>query len=116
MTGSEVLATAAFHAGRLAYLADDTDVGDEKHKAGPIAIVVIAVLCIVCFFLFRSMSKHLRRVRENAEAQQRDDAGGSVSGETPADASTPADAPPVVGAARAAPKSRTRPEDPPPVP
>ena len=49
---------------QAAYLADDTDVGDETHKAGPLAILVIAVLCIACFLLFRSMSKHLRRVRD----------------------------------------------------
>ncbi len=36
----------------------------EAAKAGPIGLVVILVLCIACYFLFKSMSKHLRRVRE----------------------------------------------------
>lgn len=61
---------SAFAAGsaaltRSTFLADGTDVGDETHKAGPIAILVIAILCIACFLLFRSMSKHLRNVRED---------------------------------------------------
>ena len=37
----------------------------EAAKAGPIGLAVIILLCIVCYFLFKSMSKHLRRVREN---------------------------------------------------
>ena len=36
----------------------------EAAKAGPIAILVILLLCFACYFIFRSMSKHLRRVRE----------------------------------------------------
>ena len=50
---------------QAAWLADGTDVGDETHKAGPIAILIIAILCVACFLLFRSMSKHLRRVRDD---------------------------------------------------
>ena len=46
----------------LAVLADDS--GGEAKKAGPIALLVIMLLVIACFFLFRSMSKHLRRVRD----------------------------------------------------
>jgi hypothetical protein len=37
----------------------------EAAKAGPIGLVVIILLCIACYFLFKSMSKHLRRVRDN---------------------------------------------------
>jgi hypothetical protein len=37
----------------------------EAAKAGPIGLVVIVLLCVACYFLFKSMSKHLRRVREN---------------------------------------------------
>ncbi|HET8583166.1 MAG TPA: hypothetical protein VFL65_07925 [Jatrophihabitans sp.] len=37
----------------------------EALKAGPLAFAVILVLCIACYFLFKSMSKHLRKVREN---------------------------------------------------
>jgi len=32
--------------------------------AGPIALLVILLLCIACYFLFRSMTKHLKKVRE----------------------------------------------------
>ena len=36
----------------------------EAAKSGPIGFAVILVLCVVCYFLFKSMSKHLRKVRE----------------------------------------------------
>ena len=58
----------ALHA--LAVLADD-DSGGESKKAGPIALLVILLLAIACFFLFRSMSKHLRRVRDDFPAGDR---------------------------------------------
>jgi hypothetical protein len=37
----------------------------EAAKSGPIGLAVILILCILCYFLFKSMSKHLRTVREN---------------------------------------------------
>lgn len=36
----------------------------EAAKAGPIGLVVILLLCIACYFLFKSMSRHMRNVRE----------------------------------------------------
>jgi hypothetical protein len=51
MTGALVLAGAL--------LADG-----ENKKSGPIGLAVILVLCVACYFLFKSMSKHLRKVRE----------------------------------------------------
>jgi hypothetical protein len=39
--------------------------GGEAKKSGPIGFAVILVLCVVCYFLFKSMSKHLRKVRED---------------------------------------------------
>jgi hypothetical protein len=36
----------------------------EAVKSGPMGLAVILILCIVCYFLFKSMSKHLRNVRE----------------------------------------------------
>lgn len=33
-------------------------------KAGPVALFVIVLMCIAAYFLFRSMSRHLRRVPE----------------------------------------------------
>jgi hypothetical protein len=41
---------------------DDTDT--ESKKSGPIGLVLIIVLCVACYFLFKSMSKRLRAVRE----------------------------------------------------
>jgi hypothetical protein len=37
----------------------------ESKKSGPIGLAVILVLCVACYFLFKSMSKHLRKVRED---------------------------------------------------
>ena len=42
----------------------------EAAKSGPIGLAVILILCIVCYFLFKSMSKHLRKVREEFPGQQ----------------------------------------------
>jgi hypothetical protein len=36
----------------------------ESVKSGPLGLAVILVLCVACYFLFKSMSKHLRKVRE----------------------------------------------------
>ena len=52
-------------------------VSGEAKKSGPIGLAVILVLCVVCYFLFKSMSRHMRKVRE----------------EFPADETPPADAP-----------------------
>jgi hypothetical protein len=52
----------------VAVLADDS--GGESKKAGPIALVVILLLAISCYFLFRSMTKHLRRVRDDFPADR----------------------------------------------
>lgn len=88
---------------QLAYLADDTDVGDETHKAGPLAIVVIVVLCVACFFLFRSMSKHLRRVRDEFPDDQEPSAPGA---EVAGSSATGQPLPP--GSVRPAPKAKSR--------
>jgi hypothetical protein len=45
------------------WLADDSGSGESK-KSGPIGLAVIIVLCVVCYFLFKSMSKHMKKVRE----------------------------------------------------
>lgn len=37
----------------------------EAAKSGPIGLAIILILCIACYFLFKSMSKHLKSVREN---------------------------------------------------
>ena len=38
------------------------DSGEAK-KAGPLALAIVLVLFIACYFLFRSMTRHLRKVR-----------------------------------------------------
>ena len=37
----------------------------EDVKAGPLALLIILLLVVACYFLFRSMSRHLRRVPED---------------------------------------------------
>jgi hypothetical protein len=41
----------------------------EAAKSGPLGLAVILALCVVCYFLFKSMSKHLRKVREQFPVQ-----------------------------------------------
>ncbi len=36
----------------------------EGLKSGPLGFAVILVLCVGCYFLFKSMSRHLKKVRE----------------------------------------------------
>lgn len=50
----------------LAQLAAPTG---EAAKAGPIALLVILLLCTACYFLFRSMTKHLKKVRDEFPGQ-----------------------------------------------
>ncbi len=38
--------------------------GGEGVKSGPIGLAMILLLCVAVYFLFKSMSKHLKRVRE----------------------------------------------------
>jgi hypothetical protein len=42
----------------------------EAVKSGPWGLAIILVLCVACYFLFKSMSKHLRRVREQFPTQE----------------------------------------------
>ena len=44
--------------------------GGEGVKSGPIALAIILVLCIVAYFLFKSMSKHLKKVRDEFPTDQ----------------------------------------------
>ncbi len=36
----------------------------ECDKSGPWGLAIVLLLCILCYFLFKSMSKHLKKVRE----------------------------------------------------
>ena len=51
----------------LVHLAKTT----EAQKSGPLGLVLILLLCVACYFLFKSMSKHLRKVREEFPADSR---------------------------------------------
>lgn len=46
------------------YAADVLAKTGEAAKSGPLGFAVILVLCVGCYFLFKSMSRHLKRVRE----------------------------------------------------
>ena len=59
----------------------------EAAKAGPIGLVVILLLIIVCYFLFKSRSRHMRKVREGVPLDEE----GRPRVARPAD---PAQAPP----------------------
>jgi hypothetical protein len=90
----------------------------ENKKSGPIGLAVILLLCVACYFLFKSMSKHLRRVREEfptdapahgadvappappSHAKQAADGGDAAGGESaqPAESPPAPSAPPGEGA------------------
>ncbi|MGH8922105.1 MAG: hypothetical protein ACRD0H_27820 [Actinomycetes bacterium] len=55
----------------------------EGAKAGPWGLAIILLLCVACYFLFKSMSKHMRRVREQFPAEPgptKPDAGQTGAG------------------------------------
>ena len=41
----------------------------EAAKSGPMGFAIVLVLGVACYFLFKSMSKHMRRVREQFPTQ-----------------------------------------------
>ncbi|MDT4893312.1 MAG: hypothetical protein QOE97_2347 [Pseudonocardiales bacterium] len=73
MTGTTYLAGTA-----VTLLADG-----ENQKSGPIGLAVILVLCVICYFLFKSMSKHLKRVREDFPGDGQKRASGSPAESPP---------------------------------
>jgi hypothetical protein len=46
----------------------------EAVKSGPIGLAVILVLCVAVYFLFKSMSKHLKKVRDEFPSDPADEA------------------------------------------
>jgi hypothetical protein len=52
------------------YAVDVLAKSGEAAKSGPIGFAVILVLCVLCYFLFKSMSKHLKHVREDFPKDQ----------------------------------------------
>jgi hypothetical protein len=57
----------------------------EAAKSGPIGLAVILLLCIVCYFLFKSMSKHMRKVREDFPAQEPEETPVPPTADRPAE-------------------------------
>ena len=47
------------------YAAEVLAKSGEAAKSGPLGFAVILVLCVICYFLFKSMSRHLKTVREH---------------------------------------------------
>ena len=76
----------------LALLASST----ESKKSGPIGLAVILILCVACYFLFKSMSKHMRKVRDEfpGVTPPEDEAAAEPSeGEQPQPVTHPVDPP-----------------------
>jgi hypothetical protein len=42
--------------------------GQDQQKAAPLGLFVLLLLGVACYFLFKSMSRHLKRVREDFPA------------------------------------------------
>jgi hypothetical protein len=61
----------------------------EAAKSGPLGFAVILALCIVCYFLFKSMSKHLRKVREEFPVRDGDPPAKPTEPFEPADPTVP---------------------------
>ena len=60
----------------------------EAAKAGPIGLAVIVLLCVACYFLFKSMSKHMRNVRDRFPDPDADMTVGATSPENGPDSAS----------------------------
>ncbi|MBE7189123.1 hypothetical protein [Jatrophihabitans endophyticus] len=68
--------------------------GGEAVKAGPVGLGVILLLCIACYFLFKSMSKHMRKVRDTFPADGVEQRPGQRSDQRRPEQTTPSQDPP----------------------
>jgi len=86
----------------LAEVARKAPKGGEAVKSGPWGLAIVLLLCVAAYFLFKSMSKHLKKVREefpaDRPAERRDrsvgDGGPGSSAPFPADTGSERDGPP----------------------
>lgn len=46
------------------------DCTGECLKSGPWGLAIVLLLCVACYFLFRSMSRHLKKVRVDFPSDQ----------------------------------------------
>ena len=65
----------------------------EGLKSGPLGLAVVLVLCVASYFLFKSMSKHLKKVREEFPADTQAPTAGSSAPSSDAPAATDAEPP-----------------------
>ncbi len=65
--------------------------GVDTDKAAPLGLLVLVLLCVGCYFLFKSMSRHLRKVRDEwpAELPQSPSGGQQPTSANPADPPAP---------------------------
>lgn len=61
-------------------LAANTCTG-ECLKSGPWGLAIVLLLCVAVYFLFRSMSKHMKKVRQNFGQEAPDDAPAEQTSE-----------------------------------
>lgn len=87
-------------------LASDVD----QQKAAPLGLFILILLGVACYFLFKSMSGHLRRVRDDFPAAgfAPTDGPGANTGLTSHAGSTPEIVTDVDGLTRPAPVTLTR--------
>jgi len=57
----------------------------EAAKSGPWGLAIILILCAACYFLFKSMSKHMRKVREGFPVQDKKSEPPAQQADPPAD-------------------------------
>jgi len=61
----------------------------EAAKSGPWGLAIILILCAACYFLFKSMSKHMRKVREQFPIERGRTRTGTPGAQAPPPAATP---------------------------
>jgi hypothetical protein len=66
----------------------------EAVKSGPIGLAIILILCVACYFLFKSMSRHLKAVREDFPKDEAEKSAASAA--SPATPTAAASVEPVV--------------------
>jgi hypothetical protein len=63
--------------------------GPEANKAGPLGLLTILVLGVACYFLWRSMNRHLKKVPESFDEPAAGKPGSAATGSTAAKAAEP---------------------------
>lgn len=69
------------------------DPSGEAAKSGPWGLAIILLLCLACYFLFKSMSKHMRKVREQFPIERGRTRPGAPGAQAPPPDGSPAATP-----------------------